>query len=76
MNQDASAIVYTMENCPDCKQTKRLLTEKGITFEEQDMSDPDVRTDLNMENIFPMSAPVIRFNEEYYMSLPELMEAL
>lgn len=76
MKTNAKAIVYTMQNCPDCKQTKRLLTEKGISFEEQDMSDPDVRTDLNMEDIFPMSAPVIFLNEEYYMSLPDLMEVL
>ena len=76
MKTNANTIVYTMQECPDCKQTKRLLTEKGISFEEQDMSNPDVRTDLNMENVFPMSAPVIFFNEEYYMSLPELMEAL
>lgn len=65
-----------MDVCPNCKQSKILLEEKGIPFEEKDMSDPDVRTELNMENIFPMAAPVIFLNGEYYMSFDELREAL
>lgn len=76
MTENMSAIVYTLDECPDCKASKRLLEEKGIAFEEQDMSDPDVRTDLNMDNIFPMSAPVINLNGEYLMSLSELTGAL
>ena len=76
MTENMNAIVYTLNDCPDCKATKRLLKEKGILFEEQDMSDPDVRTDLNMDNVFPMSAPVINLNGEYLMSLFELTGAL
>ena len=76
MRENENTIVYTLDACPDCKASKRLLDEKGITFEEQDMSDPDVRTDLNMDNIFPMSAPVIKLDGEYLMSLSELSEAL
>lgn len=26
--------VYTMPNCPDCKNAKDLLTRKGLNFEE------------------------------------------
>ena len=76
MTENMTAIVYTLDECPDCKASKRLLTEKGIEFEEQDMSDPDVRTDLNMDDIFPMSAPVIKLNGEYLMSLDALVGAL
>jgi len=76
MNADDITIVYTMENCPECKQSKRLLEEKGIPFVEKDMTDPDVRTDLNMDNIFPMCAPVIYINGEYLMSRSELMGVL
>lgn len=73
---DIHTIVYTMEDCPECKQSKRLLEEKGIPFVEKDMTDPDVRTDLNMDNVFPMCAPVIFFDGEYLMSRSELMEVL
>lgn len=73
---DVPTIVYTMENCPECKRSKRLLKEKGISFVEKDMTDPDVKTDLNMDNIFPMTAPVILFEGNYLMSYSELAEAL
>jgi len=76
MNANMKAIVYTLDECPDCKASKRLLTEKRITFEEQDMSDPDVRTDLNMDDIFPMSAPVINLDGKYLMGLDALVGAL
>lgn len=76
MTANKNTIVYTLDECPNCKASKRLLDEKGIPFEEQDMSDPDVRTDLNMDNVFPMSAPVIKLDGEYLMSLSELSEAL
>lgn len=76
MNTNMIAIVYTLDECPNCKSSKRLLEAKGITFEEKDMSDPDVRTDLNMDDIFPMSAPVINLDGTYYMSLSELTGAL
>jgi glutaredoxin 3 len=26
--------VYTMENCPFCMQAKRLLTQRGVAFQE------------------------------------------
>ena len=76
MTANENTIVYTLDECPNCKACKKLLTEKGIEFEEQDMSNPDIRTDLNMDDIFPMSAPVIKLNGEYLMSLDALVGAL
>ncbi len=73
---DVPTIVYTMDNCPECKQSKRLLQEKGISFVEKDMTDPDVKTCLNMDDVFPMCAPVIFFKGKYLMSRSELAEAL
>lgn len=32
------AIVWSKENCPFCVQAKALLTQKGITFEERNIS--------------------------------------
>lgn len=31
-------IVLTMQNCPSCTNTKRLLAQKGIQFREVDVS--------------------------------------
>ena len=33
--------VYTTPFCPYCVQAKRLLTERGIAFEEIDVADDD-----------------------------------
>jgi glutaredoxin 3 len=39
--------VYTTPFCPYCVQAKRLLTERGIGFEEIDVADDDeLRADL------------------------------
>lgn len=76
MNANVTTIVYTLAVCPDCKNAKRLLTENNIPFEEKDLGDPDVKTDLMMDDVFPMAAPVIFYNDEYLMSLSELTEAL
>jgi glutaredoxin 3 len=39
--------VYTTPFCPYCVQAKRLLTERGIPFEEIDVADDDeLRADL------------------------------
>ena len=42
----ASVTVYTKDYCPYCKSAKQLLTNKGITFEEIDISDD---MDLQLE---------------------------
>lgn len=33
--------VYTKQNCPYCVSAKRLLTKKGVAFEEIDVEDRD-----------------------------------
>jgi glutaredoxin 3 len=39
--------VYTTPSCPYCVRAKRLLTERGIAFEEIDVAeDDDLREDL------------------------------
>lgn len=31
-------IIYTVDGCPFCKRAKALLTAKGVTFEEKELS--------------------------------------
>ncbi|OOY07593.1 MULTISPECIES: glutaredoxin family protein [unclassified Thioclava] len=35
-------LVYTSPGCPDCAAVKRYLTERGIAFDERDVSRPGV----------------------------------
>ncbi|MND93079.1 MULTISPECIES: glutaredoxin family protein [unclassified Brevundimonas] len=40
---DANAppiLIYTTPTCPDCHALKRWLAEKGIAYEERDLTDP------------------------------------
>ena len=35
-------IIYTTPTCPDCRMLKAWLAREGITFEERDLSDPEI----------------------------------
>ena len=37
-----TVIVYTAPGCPDCAAVKQFLRERGISFEERDISHPDM----------------------------------
>jgi glutaredoxin 3 len=41
----ARVILYTTDYCPYCVRAKHLLTQKGVSYEEIDVSDrPELRT--------------------------------
>ena len=66
-------IVYTTKICPNCKTLKQILKESGIVFAESDMTTPAVLTELAMNNVFTMSAPVLRVQDNFY-TINELMD--
>ena len=35
--------IYTTPSCPFCRRAKNMLTRKGVSFEEIDVSDPSTR---------------------------------
>lgn len=37
----AEVIIYTANYCPYCKRAKQLLEQKGVPFEEIDVTDSD-----------------------------------
>lgn len=47
----AEVKIYTTGFCPYCTRAKRLLTEKGVVFEEIDVTfDPDLREKMIAES--------------------------
>ena len=36
-----SVVVYTMDYCPFCERAKRLLTQRGISFQETKVPEDD-----------------------------------
>jgi mycoredoxin len=35
---DADVILYTLPYCPDCRDMRRFLTERGVYFQEVDLA--------------------------------------
>jgi len=57
--------VYTTQTCPYCFAAKSLLTEKGISFNEYDVSfDRAMRENL-MDKTGRRTVPQIFFNEKH-----------
>ena len=34
--------IYTVPDCPDCRQLKDWLAREGVAYEERDLADPQV----------------------------------
>jgi glutaredoxin 3 len=60
----AKVILYSKDPCPYCVHAKRFLTNKGVDFQEIDLSnDPDEI--LNMKNKWGWSTvPIIIINDK------------
>lgn len=58
--------VYSTKSCPKCEQLKAALGKAGITFENVDMSTPEALTELRVNGVFALSAPVLQAEEDFY----------
>jgi glutaredoxin len=61
-----NVVVYTSEGCPRCDMLKKWLKNKETHFEEKNLGDSDVMTDLVMRNFVVLSAPAIEINGVVY----------
>jgi glutaredoxin len=58
--------VYSTELCPKCHLLKAALGTAGISFENQDMSTPEALTELRINGVFTLSAPVLQVDDKFY----------
>jgi glutaredoxin len=58
--------VYSTKTCPKCEQLKKALISEGISFENLDMSTPEALTELRVNGVFTLSAPVLQAGESFY----------
>ena len=58
--------VYSTKYCPKCEQLKKALSKKEIRFEDMDMSTPEALTELRINGIFTLSAPVLQADDQFY----------
>ena len=59
-------VVYTTSGCTRCDVLKKWLTTKNTSFEEKNLEDSDVMTDLVMRNLVVMSAPALEINGKMF----------
>lgn len=56
--------VYSTPTCPKCEQLKDMLKENNIQFNEIDMSTAEGLTELRINGIFSISAPILQIDEK------------
>ena len=61
-----AVVVYTTSGCTRCDMLKKWLKNKNTNFEEKNLEDSDVMTDLVMRNFVVMSAPALEFDGVVY----------
>lgn len=62
----ARIVIYTAQFCPYCVQAKRLLKQKGVAFDEVDVSnDPEQRQMMIEKAAGRMTVPQIFVNDTW-----------
>jgi glutaredoxin 3 len=62
----ARVVIYTTQYCPYCVQAKRLLKQKGVSFDEVDVSgDPELRRTMTEKSGGRMTVPQIFVNDSW-----------
>jgi len=59
-------IVYTSNGCHKCSAVKEWLKNANRQFEERDLEDIGVMTELVMRNVVVLSAPVVEIDNTIY----------
>lgn len=61
-------ILYTTPTCSKCKDLIEWLQEQGIPFETRNLQNPAVLTDLALDDMFPLEAPLLKIGSIYHPS--------
>jgi glutaredoxin len=59
-------VVYSTKTCPKCELLKRTLQGLGIDFETVDMATPEALTELRINGVFTLAAPVLQSGDKFY----------
>ena len=59
-------LIYSTRNCPNCRVLKQFLENKNVPFNEVDMATPAALTELRMNGVFTMAAPVLQIGNKFH----------
>ncbi|MGP8322092.1 MAG: glutaredoxin family protein [Methanosarcinaceae archaeon] len=57
--------VYTTQTCPKCEQLKKVLKSNNVSFDVADMSTPESLTELRINGVFTLTAPVLQIGNKF-----------
>jgi len=69
-----SVRVYSTATCPNCERLKDALKGEKIAYENIDMMTADAMTELRMNGIFTLSAPVLQIGDDIFLTSSELVK--
>lgn len=58
--------IYSTTNCPNCRVLKQFFETKNIQYKEVNMATPAALTELRMNGVFTMSAPVLQIGSRFF----------
>ncbi len=58
--------IYSTRNCPNCRVLKQFLANKNVPFTEVDMATPAALTELRINGLFTMTAPVLQVGNKFH----------
>ena len=58
-------IVYTTQTCPKCEQLKKVLKANNVSFDVADMSTAESLTELRVNGVFTVTAPVLQIGDDF-----------
>lgn len=58
--------IYSTVNCPNCRVLKQFLETRNLQYKEVDMATPAALTELHMNGVFTMSAPVLQVGSRFF----------
>ena len=75
--QQLRVIIFTQPDCPPCRWAKSFLRDKGVEFEERDISlDPQAVHDL-AHTYESRSTPTLVINEQVFIGFdPEQLQGV
>jgi glutaredoxin len=65
-DRNLKCVVYSTKACPKCEQLKRSLKGLGVDFEILDMATPEALTELRVNGVFTLAAPVLQTDDKFY----------
>jgi glutaredoxin len=66
LSRGNKVVVYTSGGCPRCTLLKEWLKDRNTEFEEKNLEETNVMTDLVMRDLVVLSAPALEVGDVVY----------